>query len=352
MNYLRYSASIIDNFLSNFQNFDLTYLVEDSPWVIKRVGVDLLKNIIKINNNFKTRLGLSPFLLKNQIVHFGSENIFFGKNRCHFPFASSKVILTWFHFVENDKRIDLLLKNQKRITYLHTACSQMKNRFVKFGFDESKIKVIPLGVDTKTFYHYSDSQKINIKRKFGLPENRFILGSFQKDGIGWGEGNRPKMIKGPDIFVETMIKLRKYHPFVLLSGPARGYVKNKLKENGIEFAHVLIEDYNKMPEIYNCLDLYLIASREEGGPMSLLESMACGVPVVSTPVGMCLDLIENRENGVVTDDFSPFELSENVERLIVNHELINRIKKNVVKQIRAYDLCIIAKKYYEDLYSF
>ena len=38
--------------------------------------------------------------------------------------------------------------------------------------------------------------------------------------------------------------------------------------------------------LYHALDIYLITSREEGGPMGLLESIACGTPVASTNVGM------------------------------------------------------------------
>ena len=54
---------------------------------------------------------------------------------------------------------------------------------------------------------------------------------FSKDGEGWGEGLIPKLIKGPDIFIETVkqIKQKKLKIFILLLGPVRGFVKKELK---------------------------------------------------------------------------------------------------------------------------
>ena len=45
-------------------------------------------------------------------------------------------------------------------------------------------------------------------------------------GVGWGDGLEPKLIKGPDVLLQTVALLRQRIPelFVLLSGPARGYV--------------------------------------------------------------------------------------------------------------------------------
>ena len=61
-----------------------------------------------------------------------------------------------------------------------------------------------------------------IKHNLGIPEDYLVIGSFQKDGEGWGEGLKPKLIKGPDIFIETikLIKQKRskflYYYWVLL----------------------------------------------------------------------------------------------------------------------------------------
>jgi glycosyltransferase involved in cell wall biosynthesis len=53
--------------------------------------------------------------------------------------------------------------------------------------------------------------------------------------------------------------------------------------------------------MYQALDLYLITSRQEGGPKAVLESMASGIPLVSTRVGQGMDLIAHGRNGWVVD---------------------------------------------------
>ena len=66
-----------------------------------------------------------------------------------------------------------------------------------------------------------------------IPRESLLIGSFQKDGIGWGEGNEPKLIKGPDIFINSLEKIKKCcDPFVILTGPSRGFVKKGLKNFG------------------------------------------------------------------------------------------------------------------------
>ena len=76
-----------------------------------------------------------------------------------------------------------------------------------------------------------------------------------------------------------------------------GYVKAALEKRGIPFSHDYLKDYAELKSAYHALDIYLVTSREEGGPMGLMESMASHVPVVSTPVGMGPDLIEEGVTG-------------------------------------------------------
>ncbi|MCK4821676.1 glycosyltransferase family 4 protein, partial [bacterium] len=60
-----------------------------------------------------------------------------------------------------------------------------------------------------------------------------------------------------------------------------------------------ITDDNMMRQFYNSLDVYVCASRVEGTPRPVIEAAACGVPIISTDVGIIPELVQNGINGLV-----------------------------------------------------
>ena len=57
----------------------------------------------------------------------------------------------------------------------------------------------------------------------------------------------------------------------------------------------------ELARAYHALDVYLVTSRQEGGPKGVLESMATGVPLVTTPVGQAPQLVEHERNGLLVE---------------------------------------------------
>jgi len=217
---------------------------------------------------------------------------------------------------------------------------------ISMGIPKEKIIVIPLGVDTNIFQLNKQSHINN------LPKDTITIGSFQKDGNGWGSGDEPKLVKGPDIFCDVVERLSKrYNIFVLLTGPSRGYVKNRLDKSKIKYRHDMLSDVDSLVDYYNAIDLYIIASREEGGPKAVLESLACGVPLVSTKVGMSSDLIVHNENGYLVDVEDIDGLYSYACKVIDSKEISNKFSINGVKTIKNYDWKNISAKYEKNLYS-
>jgi glycosyltransferase involved in cell wall biosynthesis len=162
---------------------------------------------------------------------------------------------------------------------------------------------IPIGIELDRFPLGGPEQRAAARRVLGLPETAFVVGSFQKDGVGWGEGLEPKLVKGPDVLIAALEELRAGAPelVVLLTGPARGFVRAELRRLGIPFVHVDAAGLDEVARVYHALDLYLVSSRQEGGPKAVLESFATGVPLVSTRVGQGQELIQHDVNGAVVE---------------------------------------------------
>lgn len=202
-----------------------------------------------------------------------------------------------------DNFYKFLCENHEHFTRVQVSHSQMRDVTLGTGIDPSKVFLIPIGINVDFFPFRSAAQKQTARAELGIPQSSFVVGSFQKDGVGWEEGLEPKLIKGPDVFLSTIEKLKRDvgDLFVLLSGPSRGYVKRGLEMMGVPYKHLYIKSYPDVAKLFQALDVYLVASRQEGGPKAILESMASGVPIVTTRVGQAMDLVKHGENGWMVD---------------------------------------------------
>lgn len=328
----------------------LIYVVEEGNWAIEWVGIYITRNLKK-NRLINAEIG-SFSIARNKLIHFGSINVLITQKGLIGLKKSNKYILTWFHINPSDMRIKFIPLLNKRIDKLHTSNIITKKKLIELGFDEKKIVVIPLGVDLSHFIKYNEAKKKELKKKFNLPENKVIIGSFQKDGVGWGEGLKPKLIKGPDIFVEVIKRINeKIDIHIFLTGPARGYVKKKLEENHIPYTHLYLKNFLEIVECYNVLNLILITSRAEGGPKALLEGMATGVPIVTTKVGMATNIIKHGINGYIADIDDIDQLCQYSEKVLKNKEIRQKFIKNGLRIIKKYNWEDIAKRYYLEIYK-
>lgn len=196
-----------------------------------------------------------------------------------------------------------LQKHHARIERIQVSHAEMRNIVLETGIEPSKVFQIPIAVNLDFFPLRKADSRRDAREKLGVPQSAFVIGSFQKDGVGWGAGNDPKPIKGPDVFLAAIKRLKTHIPelYVLLSGPARGYIRAGLEAMQVTYQHSYLDDYSVIGRMYQALDLYLVTSRQEGGPKAVLESMASGIPLVSTRVGQAMDLIEHEQNGWLVD---------------------------------------------------
>ena len=337
-------------------NKPINFVVEEANWAIKAVGENMKREIDIITPN-KFDLITNPSKIINKIVHFGSQYMWL--NWGEHMSKENYFISTFFHGKPSDSEevknhIDKFLKSVPRLSKVITASSIVENRLINWGVPSEKIIKIPLGVNTKRFIPSNNKRKDQIRDLLKIPRKSILIGSFQKDGIGWGEGLKPKLIKGPDIFVKTLkILSKKGLPVhALLTGPSRGYVKEELKKNDIPYYHSYVSDLNDIVPLYQALDIYLITSREEGGPMGLMESMACGIPVVTTNVGMAEDVINQNIPGKISHKIDSTILANKVEVLLntfYNNQ--QESQKRIRDHILRFDWEEVANEHWEKVYQ-
>jgi glycosyltransferase involved in cell wall biosynthesis len=198
-----------------------------------------------------------------------------------------------------DTCYETVRRRHEELDRVQVSNRAMEELVLGTGIAAEKVFRIPIGVDTKRFCRRDARTRTEARCELGLPESAFVVGSFQKDGVGWGEGLEPKLIKGPDVLLDVAERLARGVPGArfLLTGPARGYVAAGLQRLGVPFDHVCLPDLDAVARAYRAIDLCLVTSRDEGGPKAVLESMATGVPLVTTRVGQAADLVRDGENG-------------------------------------------------------
>jgi glycosyltransferase involved in cell wall biosynthesis len=157
----------------------------------------------------------------------------------------------------------------------------------------------PVGQDFK-----SSTDKQELRKKYNLPVAKYLIGSFQRDTEG-RDLVSPKLVKGPDVFLEIVRLVAAEQPgkvHVVLAGPRRHWLLSQLKLAGIPYTYLgeeVAEDdiaknisgKEQINELLNAIDLYLVASRKEGGPQAILEAVATGCKLLSSRVGISEDVL-------------------------------------------------------------
>ncbi len=328
------------------------FVVEDADWAIRRVGLEVRDGVEELRPG-TVGLTTNAAAATNRIVHFGSQYMWCAWGP--FMSRSNRFVTSFFHGKPEDgpdvaRHIDEFLKREPRLARIVASNSLLRVRLEGWGVDPAKIVQIPIGVDTRAFTPPDEQSRAAARRRFGVPDGALCIGSFQKDGVGWGDGMEPKPIKGPDLFIAAVRELAKDLPvFVLLTGPARGYVKAELEAAGIPFAHDYLKDYSEVRHAYHALDLYLVTSREEGGPMALMESMSSHVPVVSTPVGMAPDLIIDGQTGWLAQ-IDAQDIARRAREALAKDNLPD-IQTAARDRVSACDWKMVARAHWEQVYA-
>jgi glycosyltransferase involved in cell wall biosynthesis len=261
----------------------------------------------------------------------------FGALRPRWLESSHRLGLSYFHgrpgtpgFPEFDDAYAALRGHARRIDRVQVTHAEMEELVLSAGVSPDRVFRIPIGVELNRFPLGGDEARSSARTSLGLPQTAFVVGSFQKDGVGLGEGLRPKLIKGPDVFVQVLERLRDRIPelYVLLTGLARGYVRQELDRIGVPHRHLLLPSRAHLAPAYHALDVYAVTSRQEGGPKAVLEAMATGVPLVATRVGQTPELVVDGQNGILAEVDDIDALATGVERIRADAGLGSRLREH------------------------
>ncbi|MEM5600083.1 glycosyltransferase family 4 protein [Bacillus cereus] len=145
--------------------------------------------------------------------------------------------------------------------------------------------------------------------------------------------------KGTYDLIEVGAKLKgkidSKYKFVLAGDGEIEKAKQKISELELDDLFILpgwISDDKKIEDIYQKSIIYILPSYNEGMPMSILEAMSYGLPVISTNVGSIPSVVE-KENGFITNPGDIDELKNKIIYLLNNSEINNSMSERNVEKI-------------------
>jgi glycosyltransferase involved in cell wall biosynthesis len=213
--------------------------------------------------------------------------------------------------------------------------------WVARGVSRDKIVYIPNGVDTGIFLESSDLRD-KYRKQLGFDSEDFVilfLAQFRR-------------AKGLNVLMAAIPEIVSRVPnakFLLVgSGPmvpdVQAFIERLNLHNSVKLCSRYVLD-EELPGLYNASDVYLLPSHVEGMPLSLMEAMACGKPVVATNVGDTRFLVKNGINGFLIPPNNSQAVVRGIAELSGRPELRNAMGDNNMEEMSRYDWDLISNRY-------
>jgi glycosyltransferase involved in cell wall biosynthesis len=175
------------------------------------------------------------------------------------------------------------------------------------GFPGARVGVIYNGIDLTPFAAPDDRR--TVRRELGFGDGEFVIVQVA----------RLDYLKDHATAVRTLARVVPHRPdarLVLIGeGPERDSIREVVRRHGLE-AHVRFLGLRKdVARLLSAADLFLLTSISEGIPLTVIEAMAAGLPVVSTGVGGLPEVVEEGRTGLLAPSGDHDALARTICRL-------------------------------------
>jgi len=173
-----------------------------------------------------------------------------------------------------------------------------------------KCIVIPLGIDLDAFLKIDPTAKI--KKEIGFNDDDMVIGTV----------GRMTDIKNHRLFLSIAslmydsIRTPKLRFAIIGNGELKRDIIRYRDELGLTDIVRIFDWQSDIAKFYRAFDIFLLTSRNEGTPVSCIEAMASGLPVVSTAVGGVPDVVKNGQTGYVIKSFDPAAFTNTISMLM------------------------------------
>jgi len=251
----------------------------------------------------------------------------YNHDQCNDAFRSDSRIVTWIDAAMNRFSTRVLTVSHSITRFLLEAES----------IPEDKLTYLPNSVDLKRFHPATNSERILARKLFGIPAEATVIGAV----------GRLTAQKQFETFVQSAGILRERHPdwvFVLFgSGPDEFPLRKMASDLGDSFRFVGATPHRAA--IYHALDVQVLTSKFEGLPMTILEGMASGVPVVASRVDGVLEVATDREHALLVDPGDAAGFAEAIEEILSPSPVQEQLRESARALVEQnFDANVLSKR--------
>jgi glycosyltransferase involved in cell wall biosynthesis len=224
----------------------------------------------------------------------------------------------------------------------------------------NKVQLIRLGIDTTQFHDEDGSKRTHFRNEFNL----------SSDTIAIGIVGRLVPVKNHRLFIDTAAQVlkakgkdHKLRFFIIGDGTERTSLQELIRSKQLEFAEAGSKDHSNanfiftswrkdMDAVYAGLDITMLTSLNEGTPVSIMEAMAAGKPVLSTNVGGISELITDGQTGLLASKENELVagLTSLIENAPLRHQLSTAAAKEAARFSKSAELKALSSLYHSQLY--
>lgn len=186
----------------------------------------------------------------------------------------------------------------------NAVASQLRD---DFGIDASKIEVVHNGIASESFIA---SRPEALRETLTRGHHGPIVLTVARLDQGKGHGD---LLDAARLVPDAL--------FVLVGdGPERAALESKARELGVADRFVFLGERRDVPSLLACADVFVLPSLSEGLPLSVLEAMAAGVPVVATAIPGIDEIVTHGRTGLLVPSSTPTELARAILQLCARPE--------------------------------
>lgn len=194
-----------------------------------------------------------------------------------------------------------------------TVCKALKDSMIEMGADASKIHVYRNGVDLELFKLLDKSQ---CRENYQLNKKTLVSVGHLVER------------KGHHLIIQAMQLLPDYQLLIVGGGEEESALKGLVEKLNLaeQVCFLGEKQQQELTTIYNAADAMILASSREGWANVLLESMACGTPVVATDIWGTPEVVQNADAGVLVKR-TPEAIAEGVKALFDHYPTRKNTRK-------------------------